>query len=216
MNPGSMIVGIAGASGAGKSHFAGDLFNRLNRTSLNGNIQIIHEDCYYREQNHLQIAQRVTTNYDHPDAFEHDLLLQHLRAFRQAQSIRIPQYDYAVHNRSEDFVTMPPAAALIVEGILVLHEPRIRKLLDISIFIDVSLDVCLSRRIRRDTQERERDVESVLHQFEKTVRPMFRQFIEPSKHHANLIVRGEGENEVVLQMLVDHISLACHRQSRLG
>ena len=205
MNSSSLILGIAGASGAGKSLFAQELYSRLTQTELESNVQIIHEDSYYRDQSELDFEQRVLTNYDHPDAFEHELLVQHIHAFRDGKTIQVPKYDYAVHNRCEDSETLKPSKVLIVEGILVLHDPAVRELFDIKVFVDVPLDVCLARRIRRDTKLRDRSVVSILDQFEKSVRPMYFQFVQPTKSHADVIVPRGGENEAALRMLLDHV-----------
>ena len=205
MNSSSLILGIAGASGAGKSLFAQELYSRLTQTELESNVQIIHEDSYYRDQSELDFEQRVLTNYDHPDAFEHELLVQHIYAFRDGKTIQVPKYDYAVHNRCEDSETLKPSKVLIVEGILVLHDPAVRELFDIKVFVDVPLDVCLARRIRRDTKLRDRSVVSILDQFEKSVRPMYFQFVQPTKSHADVIVPRGGENEAALRMLLDHV-----------
>ena len=201
----TIILGIAGASGAGKSHVAQELFTRLVQSELTGGVQIIHEDSYYKDQSELSFEQRVMTNYDHPDAFEHDLLVEHLLAFRQGKSIQIPKYDYAIHNRCEETETLEPSRVLIVEGILVLHEQQVRELLDIKVFVDVPLDTCLVRRIRRDTKLRDRSLFSILDQFEKTVRPMYFQFVEPTKSHADIIVPRGGQNEAAIRMLLDHV-----------
>lgn len=205
MNSSSLILGIAGASGAGKSLFAQELYSRLTQTELESNVQIIHEDSYYRDQSELDFEQRVLTNYDHPDAFEHELLVQHIHAFRDGKTIQVPKYDYAVHNRCEDSETLKPSKVLIVEGILVLHDPAVRELFDIKVFVDVPLDVRLARRIRRDTKLRDRSVVSILDQFEKSVRPMYFQFVQPTKSHADVIVPRGGENEAALRMLLDHV-----------
>lgn len=205
MNSSTVILGIAGASGAGKSQVAQELFARLAQTDLHGSVQIIHEDSYYRDQSDLRFEQRVLTNYDHPDAFEHDLLVQHLKAFRNGQTVEVPKYDYSVHNRCQETKTLEPCQVLIVEGILVLHDPRVLQQLDIKVFVDVPLDICLVRRIRRDTRLRDRSVESILAQFVKTVRPMYFQFVEPTKANADIIIPRGGENEAAIRMLLDHV-----------
>ena len=212
MSKPAIIVGISGASGAGKSQIAHELFQQLGNTSLRDQVRVIHEDSYYRDQSELVFEQRELTNYDHPDAFEHSLLMQHLNGFRNGKPIRVPEYDYAVHNRSEATTLVEPARLLILEGILVLHDPAVRDLLDIKVFVDVPLDICLARRIRRDTVDRERSVASILDQFETTVRPMYFQFVEPTKDHADIIVPRGGENKAAIQMLLDHL-LANTRQT---
>jgi len=177
------IIGIAGASGAGKSSLARQLQRRDD----------------------LSIEERNQINYDHPSAFEHDLMTQHLHELQAGRAIEVPQYDYATHNRHAETVAMQPARVLIVEGILILHDPWLRKELDLRVFVDVPLDICLSRRILRDSQERGRDIGSVLNQYHLTVRPMFFEFVEPSKDHADLIVPGGGENKKAIEVLHGHL-----------
>ena len=205
MNQSSIILGIAGASGAGKSHLAQELYCRLTQTHLRDDVQIIHEDSYYRDQSTIDLEARKLTNYDHPDAFEHELLVQHLIDSKQGNSIQVPKYDYSLHNRCEDCDLIPPCRVLIVEGILLLHDAEVRDQFDFRVFVDVPLDTCLVRRIRRDTRLRDRSLESILNQFEKTVRPMYFQFVEPTKCYADIIVPRGGENETAIQMLVDHV-----------
>lgn len=205
MSQSQIVLGIAGASGAGKSLFAQELYSRLTQTDLAGDVQIIHEDSYYRDQSELDFEQRVLTNYDHPEAFEHELLVEHLNAFRNGQTIQVPKYDYAVHNRCDETETLGACKVLIVEGILVLHDPAVRELFDFKVFVDVPLDICLVRRIRRDTKLRDRSVVSILDQFEKTVRPMYFQYVEPTKSQADVIVPRGGENEAALRMILDHV-----------
>ena len=199
------VIGTAGASGAGKTHFSSELFDRLQNTELANQVRLIHEDSYYKDQSHLEFEARCKTNYDHPDAFEHNLLIQHLKTFVLGQSIEIPLYDYSKHNRSTETKTIEPGSILIVEGILVLHDVQLREHLDIKVFLDVPLDLCLERRIQRDSESRGRDVESIVDQFETTVRPMYRQFVEPSGQFADVIVPYSKGNETALRMLVDHV-----------
>lgn len=201
------MIGVAGASGAGKSYFSHELFNRLQQSDLAGQVRLIHEDSYYKDQSHLKFEQREETNYDHPEAFEHDLLVRHVQAFADKQAFDAPIYDYATHNRSSKTETVQPGSILIIEGILVLHYPQLRNRLDIKLFVDVPLDICLARRIRRDVANRGRDVLSILDQFEQTVRPMYRQHIEPCRQFADLIVPGGGENGMALQLVLDHIQV---------
>lgn len=177
-------------------------------------LSVLAEDNYYRDRSHLSFEQRELINYDHPDSLEHELLVEHLKALREGNSVQVPQYDYAEHNRSQNVVILEPASIIVLEGILIFHYPDVRELLDLKIFIDVPLDVCLARRLRRDTQERGRSMESVLDQFEKTVRPMYHQFIDPSRVHADLIVPGGGDNEVALNVISSHL-LALLQQQQL-
>ena len=199
------IIGIAGASGAGKSLLANQLHERLRETRTHRDVTILNEDCYYRKRDDLSFSERETINYDHPDALEHRLLISHLRSLRAGKPVDIPQYDYAVHNRKSDTTLHEPSKILILEGILILSDPDLRDLLDLKVFVDVSLDTCLARRLRRDIHERGRSLESVLAQYEDTVRPMFFEFIEPTKEHADIIVPRGGENLSALNVLHNHL-----------
>lgn len=200
------LVGLAGASGAGKSLLTRRIYEGLKQKHGNQAVSVVNEDCYYHRRDGLTIQQRTSVNYDHPDAFEFDLLKQHLHALKAGQAIEVPQYDYVQHNRSNVVTRQSPTRLVLVEGILIFHRPEIRDALDLKVFVDVPLDICLARRIRRDTQERGRSIESVLDQYEATVRPMFFEFIEPTKRFADLIVPGGGENEVAAEVLLDHLS----------
>lgn len=181
---------------------AHELFRRLQE---NDNVQILHEDSYYRDRSELDFSDRELINYDHPDALEHDLLIKHLEQLRQGVPADVPQYDYAQHNRKQDTVTLKPSRLIILEGFLILHNPMVRELMDLKVFVDVSLDICLVRRLRRDIQERGRNIESVLKQYEDTVRPMYFQFIEPTKRHADIIVPHGGNNQSALDVLTNHL-----------
>ena len=199
------IIGIAGASGAGKSMLATQLHTRMRESFTHRDVTILHEDCYYRQRDELGIKERESINYDHPDAFEHALLIKHLGELRDGISVEVPQYDYAQHNRSPKTTRLEPSTILILEGILILHHPQLREMLDLRIFVDVPLDICLSRRLRRDIEDRGRSLESVLSQYHSTVRPMFYKFIEPSKSFADIIVPRGGENENALAVLQNHL-----------
>lgn len=202
------IIGIAGASGAGKSSLAHAMVSRLQKRYGEDQVVLLHEDAYYRSRDDLTFEQRERINYDHPDALEHSLMLEHLDALRQGQIVKIPQYDYAIHNRLPNTLPLTPPRLLVVEGILVLHDVEIRSRLDLRLFVDVPLDVCLGRRIERDVNQRGRTVDSVLEQFRNTVRPMYFQYIEPTRQQADLIVPGGGENEKALEVLISHLETA--------
>ena len=200
------IIGIAGASGAGKSLLARELHRRTQICANSVNIAILNEDCYYRCRNDLSFEEREKINYDHPDAIEHELLIDHLTRLKAGETVNVPQYDYALHNRHQKMTPLQPATILILEGILILHRPEIRDLLDLKIFVDVPMDICLARRLQRDITVRGRSLDSVLAQYHHTVRPMFFQFIEPSKNHADIIVPRGGENETALAVLQSHLN----------
>jgi uridine kinase len=199
------IIGVAGASGAGKSMLASQLHQRMRKTFTHRDVTILNEDSYYRRRDDLSLEQRAKINYDHPDAIEHELLVDHLNELRNGRSVDVPQYDYSQHNRGLRTSRLEPATVLILEGILILHRPEVRKLLDLKVFVDVSLDICLSRRLQRDINERGRSLDSVLSQYHQTVRPMFFEYIDPSKQHADLIIPRGGENESALHVLQHHL-----------
>jgi len=199
------IIAIAGASASGKSLFSQTIYNELVAELESGAIAVIEEDAYYKDQSHLPFEHRTQTNYDHPDAFEHDLLRQHLEQLRLGQSVEVPTYDYTQHTRSNKTRTVNPAKILIVEGILLLSDPALSEVFDIKVFIDTPLDICLLRRMQRDIEQRGRSIASVVDQYQATVRPMFYQFIEPSKHNADLVVTRGGMNRVAIDIIKSKI-----------
>ncbi|MCF5768508.1 uridine kinase [Aeromonas veronii] len=196
-----VIIGIAGASASGKSLIAQTIYEELVAELGAGQIGVITEDCYYRDQTHLTMEERVKTNYDHPNALDHDLLVQHLSQLVKGDAVAIPQYSYTEHTRMSAVTPFAPRRVIILEGILLLTDSRLRDLMDASIFMDTPLDICLLRRLVRDVQERGRTMDSVLKQYQKTVRPMFLQFIEPSKQYADVIVPRGGKNRIAIDML---------------
>tara|TARA_B100000700_G_scaffold105697_1_gene119392 strand:- start:302 stop:931 length:630 start_codon:yes stop_codon:yes gene_type:complete len=199
------IIAIAGASASGKSLFSQTIYNELVNELEPGAIAIIEEDAYYRDQSHLPMAHRIKTNYDHPDAFEHELMVTHLRNLRAGESVDVPIYDYSEHTRSAETRRVSPAKILIVEGILLLSDPALRDEFNIKVFIDTPLDICLMRRMQRDIEQRDRSLQSVVEQYKRTVRPMFYQFIEPSKHSADLVVTRGGKNRVAIDIIKSKI-----------
>lgn len=201
-----VIVGIAGASASGKSLIASTIYKEIRAKVGDSQIGVITEDRYYRDQSHLSMEERVKTNYDHPNALDHDLLCEHLQMLIDGKPVEIPEYSYTEHTRTSNTSTMTPRKVIILEGILLLTEPRLRELMSASIFMDTPLDICLMRRIRRDVEERGRSLESVMTQYQKTVRPMFLQFIEPSKQHADIIVPRGGKNRIAIDVLKAHIA----------
>jgi uridine kinase len=195
------IIAIAGPSASGKSLFASTVYQEL-LAELGGEcIAILAEDAYYRDQSHLSLEQRILTNYDHPSAFEHELLVEHLRMLRQGQSIAMPQYSYKVHTRMEDTIKVHPANVILVEGILLLTVEKLRAEFDISVFMDTPLDICLLRRMKRDVEERGRSLSSVIEQYETTVRPAYFEFIAPSRQHADLVVTRGGRNQIAMDII---------------
>ncbi|KUI99881.1 MULTISPECIES: uridine kinase [Vibrio] len=201
-----VIIGIAGASASGKSLIASTIYRELRAKVGDHQIGVITEDRYYKDQSHLSMEQRVKTNYDHPSALDHDLLCEHLQQLVRGESVDVPEYSYTEHTRTENTHHMNPKKVIILEGILLLTEPRLRELMHATIFMDTPLDICLLRRVKRDVEERGRTLDSVLKQYQETVRPMFLQFIEPSKQYADIIVPRGGKNRIAIDVLKAHIA----------
>ncbi len=178
-----VIIGIAGGSGSGKTTIAAAVVEAVGPER----VALIQHDAYYRRLDHLDFEERTKVNYDHPDSLETELLVKHIEQLRAGNSIDRPVYDFSRHTRSDDVVTVEPMPVIIVEGILVLVEPALRDLMDLRIYIDTDGDLRVLRRLERDLVERGRSVESVLHQYLETVRPMHLQFVEPSKRYADII-----------------------------
>jgi uridine kinase len=198
------VVGIAGATGSGKTAVA----ERL-AAAVEGQVCILHHDFYYRDRPDLTYAQRSQLNFDHPDALETELLIEHVIQLRAGRAVGIPVYDFTTHRRLATTQTVEPAPVIIVEGILVLAEPKLRELFDIKIFVDTDADIRVFRRIHRDIETRGRSFESVRQQYHQTVRPMTLQFVEPSKRWADIIIPEGAENEVALDLLAAKLRSVC-------
>jgi len=195
------VIAIVGASASGKSLFAETIYRELLPELGSDGISIIKEDAYYRDQSHLSMNERVNTNYDHPKAFEHELLSAHLTALIAHKNIDCPIYCYKTHTRTNETIKVKPTKIILVEGILLLSNPQLRNCFDIKVYMDTPLDICLIRRIARDTKERERSLESITNQYLTTVRPMYYQFIEPSKEWADLVITRGGKNRMAIEVL---------------
>ena len=196
-----LIIAIAGASASGKSLIANTIFNELKSDLGEAKIAIISEDSYYKDQSDIAMEERYKTNYDHPNALDHELLISHLKSLINGQAVDIPEYCYTTHNRLPSTTHLEPKKVIILEGILLLSTPELREQLHASIFMDTPLDICLLRRLTRDVAERGRTMESVIKQYKKTVRPMYVRFIEPSKQYADIIVPRGGKNRIAIDML---------------
>ncbi|MDZ7270985.1 MAG: uridine kinase [candidate division KSB1 bacterium] len=186
-----VVVAIAGGSGSGKSYLAQRLMERLGRQRC----VLIEQDSYYADLSALPLAERARRNFDHPDALDFDLLVQHLRQLINGRSIAKPVYDFAQHTRRPETVMVAPAEVIIVEGILVLHDARVRRLCDLCVFVDAPVEVRLQRRLARDVAERGRTAESVHRQFTESVLPMHNEFVEPSRHFADMVLSGCGDEQ---------------------
>ncbi|GFN36033.1 uridine kinase [Tepidimicrobium xylanilyticum] len=197
-----LLIGIAGGTGSGKSTVAKEILKSINKK----NVVIIEQDSYYKNQSHLSFEERVKTNYDHPFAFDNDLLIQHLKDLLNDKTIEKPIYDFEQHTRKKETVTVYPKEIIILEGILILNDEEIRNLCDIKIFVDTDSDVRVIRRIQRDIKERGRTLDSVIHQYMSTVRPAHLQFIEPTKKYADIIIPEGGYNKVAIDIIVTKIN----------
>jgi len=193
-----LVVGVAGGSGSGKTTVVKRLLEGLEPTSAS----LLHHDSYYRDSPELTLEQRAAINYDHPDSLETPLMAEHLRMLLAGHAVEVPQYDFTVHRRMAETRRVEPRPLIIVDGILVLAEPELRELMDIRVFVDTDSDIRFIRRLGRDTKKRGRTVESVIRQYQQTVRPMHLEFVAPSRRHAHIIVPEGGKNEVAISMLV--------------
>ena len=196
----NMIIGIAGGTGSGKTTLTRRLKQRFGE-----DVSIVYHDNYYKAHDEMTYEERCQLNYDHPDAFETDLMVEHIAALKRGEKVECPTYDYTVHNRAEETVTIHPTRVIIVEGILIFENKALRDLMDIKIFVDTDADVRILRRLVRDVSERARSVESVVSQYLTTVKPMHEQFVEPSKRFADIIVPEGGYNKVALDMLIQRV-----------
>ena len=196
----TMLIGIAGGTGSGKT----TLTRRLVET-FGGDVSVVYHDNYYKRLVGMTYEERSALNYDHPDSFDTALLVEDLKKLAAGETIRCPVYDYTIHNRSEETVEVRPTRVVIVEGILIFADPALRDLLDIKIFVDADADVRILRRIRRDVKERGRSLDSVIDQYLTTVKPMHEQFVQPSRRYADIVVLEGGHNLVALDMIIQRV-----------
>lgn len=196
-----IIIGIAGGTGSGKSTFT----NRL-RDRFGDNITVIYHDNYYKRHDDIPFEERKKLNYDHPDALETDLLIEHIKRLRNGESIECPVYDYTVHNRSDKTVCIDPRKIILIEGILLLADPRLRSLLDIKIYVEADADERILRRILRDVKERGRDIDNIVEQYLTTVKPMHYLYVEPTRATADIVINS-GMNDVAFDIVQSKIRL---------
>ena len=195
-----LVIGIAGGTGSGKTTLMNQIIGKFS-----DDITVLSHDNYYKRHDELTYEQRCELNYDEPAALETDLMARHLDLLRQGESIECPVYDFTVHNRSNETITIVPRKVIIVEGILIFEDKPLRDLMDIKIFVDTDADVRLCRRIKRDVRKRGRTLESVLEQYQNTVKPMHEMYVEPSKKFADIVVPEGGKNLVALDMIMGRI-----------
>ena len=195
-----MVIGIAGGSGSGKTTITEQIVEQLG-----ADVTVITHDNYYRAHHEMTYEERSLLNYDHPDSYETELLTEHLAALRRGETVEIPTYDFSIHDRTDQTITVRPSSVIIVEGILLFFHPELRELMDIKVYVDCDADVRILRRIMRDVQERGRTLESVINQYLATVKPMHEAFVEPSKRFADIILPTSERNPVALDMLVNRI-----------
>lgn len=198
MNDPPLIIGVAGGSGSGKTTVVNKIVQGIGKK----NILLIEHDSYYRDLSHIILTERQKQNFDHPSALETELMIRHLDALKKGYKVELPVYDFVAHTRTEKTIAAAPREIILIDGILIFVEPKLRDLMDIKLFVDTDDDVRLLRRLRRDINERGRDFDGVLNQYEKFVRPMHLEFVEPSKRYSDIIIPRGGENHVALRMVI--------------
>ena len=196
-----LVIGIAGGSGSGKTTLLKNIIQTFGPA-----ITVISHDNYYKRHDEMTYEERCKLNYDEPDALETDLMVQQLQQLRSGEEILCPVYDFTVHNRSDETVLIKPEKVIIVEGILIFENEELRKLMDIKVFVDADADIRICRRIKRDVNKRGRSLESVITQYQETVKPMHEKYVEPSKKYADIVVPEGGKNLVALAMIQGYIS----------
>ncbi|AND41600.1 MULTISPECIES: uridine kinase [Cytobacillus] len=206
-----VVIGVAGGSGSGKTSVTKAIYDRFKGHS----ILMIEQDYYYKDQTHLPFEERLKTNYDHPLAFDNDLLIEHIENLLRYEPINKPVYDYAMHTRSEEVIEVEPKDVIILEGILILEDERLRNLMDMKLYVDTDADLRIIRRLFRDIKERGRTMDSVIEQYVNVVRPMHNQFIEPTKRYADIIIPEGGHNYVAIDLMVTKIQTILEQKSFL-
>ena len=196
-----VIIGVAGGSGSGKTTVVREIIRKLGKQQ----VTVIHHDSYYRDVSHLSYEERTRINYDHPNSLETTLLVRHLLTLKAGNPVEVPVYDFAAHNRATETIHAEPRKVIIVDGLLVLWDAALRKLEDIKVYVDTDPDIRFIRRLKRDMVERGRTAESVIDQYQSTVRPMHLEFVEPSKRYADVIIPEGGFNKVGVDILMRYV-----------
>lgn len=205
------VIGIAGGSGSGKTTLA----EAILRQFADQSIILLHQDSYYRGLSHLSYEDRDRINFDHPNAFDNDLLVEHVKALKEGNAINMPIYDYKTHTRKSGTISVEPRDIILLEGILILGEHRLRELTDIKIFVDTDADIRFIRRLNRDIKERVRTIDSVIEQYISTVRPMHFEFIEHTKRFADIIIQEGGYNHIAIDMVVSRVESILSNKNRV-
>ena len=205
------VIGIAGGTASGKT----TIVNRL-KEYFKDDISLVGHDSYYLAHDEMPFEERSRLNYDHPASFETDRMIADIRKLKEGMAVDCPVYDFTIHNRSDRTVRIEPRPVIIVEGILILENEELRKLMDIKIFVDTDADERITRRLIRDMQERGRSAQSVVDQYIATVKPMHEKYVEPSKKYADIIIPRGGENEIAIRMLIEHLKVIMGRQTETG
>ncbi|WP_141433689.1 uridine kinase [Bacillus sp. 03113] len=211
MNRKPVVIGVAGGSGSGKTSVTKSIYECFKGHS----ILMLEQDFYYKDQSHLPFEERLKTNYDHPLAFDNDLLIEHLTKLLRYEWIEKPVYDYSIHTRSGKTINVEPKDVIILEGILILEDERLRDLMDIKLYVDTDADLRIIRRLLRDIKERGRSMDSVIEQYVSVVRPMHNQFIEPTKRYADIIIPEGGHNHVAIDLMVTKVQTILEQKSFL-
>ena len=205
------VIGIAGGTASGKT----TIVNRL-KEYFKDDISLVGHDSYYLAHDEMPFEERSRLNYDHPASFETDRMIADIRKLKEGMAVDCPVYDFTIHNRSDRTVRIEPRPVIIVEGILILENEELRKLMDIKIFVDTDADERITRRLIRDMQERGRSAQSVVDQYIATVKPMHEKYVEPSKKYADIIIPRGGENEIAIRMLIEHLKVIMGRKTETG
>ncbi len=206
-----MVVGIAGGTGSGKTTITKKLMQRFG-----GDVSVIYHDNYYKAHHNMSYEERSKLNYDHPDSFDTDLLIQAVKDLKAGRSVTCPVYDYTIHDRSDQVIVVKPAKVVIVEGILIFQSRELCQQMDIKIYVDTDADVRILRRIVRDVRDRGRSLDSVVNQYLSTVKPMHEQFVEPSKRNADIIIPEGGHNQVAMEMVMERVRAHIERCKNNG
>jgi uridine kinase len=200
-----VVIGVAGGTGSGKTTVARAILKRVPVRAGTSRISLIQHDAYYKDLSELPLSQRALRNFDHPDALDNELLIAHLKELKAGRPVEMPVYDFTTHARTAETQKVEPHRVILVEGILIFEDEALRELMDVKIYVDTQADIRFIRRLKRDLEERGRTMESVVHQYLATVRPMHEQFVEPSKRYADIIIPEGGFNEVAMDLIAARI-----------